>query len=187
MLSIQKAEQLLSDNVKLLDGMNKYKQIMAVLYQTDVSTDMDFRRTFNRFFVMRSRTPLYYDKFYSFLEARKNVGATFEETLEELKSANGKLEVSFSSKLVHVIDPTQPIWDRNVSVLHFGMKVPGYGMPIAIRQKEVIKVYHDYCRRFYEYLESNEGQELIHLFDGKHPNSGLTDVKKLDFILWADV
>ncbi|MCD8015077.1 MAG: hypothetical protein LUG99_18255 [Lachnospiraceae bacterium] len=187
MLSIQKAEQLLSDNGKLLDGMNKYKQIMAALHQTDVSTDMDFRRTFNRFFVMRSRTPLYYDKFYLFLEARKNIGATFEEALEELKSANGKLEVSFSSKLVHVIDPAKPIWDRNVSVLHFGMKVPSYGKSIEVRQKEVIKVYHDYCCRFYEYLESNGGQALIRLFDNTYPHSGLTDVKKLDFILWIDV
>lgn len=187
MLSVQKAEQLLSKNDKLLDGMNKYKQIMESLHYTDVSMNRNFQRTFNRFFVMRSRTPLYYDKFYSFLEERKDVGATFEETLEELKSANGKLEISFSSKLVHVIDPTQPIWDRNVSVLHFGMKVPNYGKPIDVRQAEVIKVYHDYCRRFYDYLDSNEGQALILLFDDQYPHSGLTDVKKLDFILWADV
>ncbi|MCC8150727.1 MAG: hypothetical protein LIO96_04530 [Lachnospiraceae bacterium] len=85
MLSVQKAEQLLSDKGKLLDGMNKYKQIMEALHQTNVSTDADFRRTFNRFFVMCSRTPLYYDKFYSFLQERKDVGATFEEALEELK------------------------------------------------------------------------------------------------------
>ena len=98
MLSVQKAELLLSDNYKLLDGMNKYKQIMETLHYTDVSMNRDFQRSFNRFFVMRSRTPLYYDKFYYFLEKRKDVGATFEETLEELKSANGKLEISFSSK-----------------------------------------------------------------------------------------
>lgn len=187
MLSIQKAEQLLSDNDKLSVGMKKYKQIMESLRQTNVSTDANFRRTFNRFFVMRFRTPLYYDTFYSFLEARKNAGATFEEALEELKSANGKLEISFSSKLVHVIDPDQPIWDRNVSVLHFGMRVPGYGKPIDVRQAEVIRVYHDYCRRFYDYLDSTEGQTLIRLFDEKYPDSGLTAVKKVDFILWADV
>lgn len=187
MLSVHKAEQLIFDNDKLLYGMNKYKQIMEALHQTNVSTDADFRRTFNRFFVMRSRTSLYYDKFYSFLQERKDVGASFEEALEELKNSNGKLEISFASKLVHVIDPTQPIWDRNVSVLHFGMKAPGYGKPIGVRQAEAIKVYHDYSDMFYEYLKSNDGQELIRLFDDKYPNSGLTDVKKLDFILWADV
>jgi len=186
-VNIQEIEQLLFNNDKLLDGMNKYKQIMESLHHTDVSTNADFRRTFNKFFVMRSRTPLYYDKFYSFLEARKDVGATFEEALEELKSANGKLEISFSSKLIHVIDPTQPIWDRNVSVLHFGMKVPSYGKPVDVRQAEIIKVYHDYCSRFYDYLGSNEGQALIQLFDDQYPHSGFTDVKKLDFILWIDV
>lgn len=76
---------------------------MEALHQTNVSKNADFRRTFNRFFVMRSGTPLYYDKFCFFLQERKDVGATFEEALEELKNPNGKLEISFSSKLVHVL------------------------------------------------------------------------------------
>lgn len=39
----------------------------------------------------------------------------------------GTLEVSFSSKLVHTLDPEQPIWDRNVTDRHFGYKIPTYG------------------------------------------------------------
>lgn len=96
--NIREANRVLVSNDKLLDGMNKYKQIMESLHHTDVSTNVDFQRAFNRFFMTRPRTPLYYDKFYSFLEARKNIGATFEEALKELKSDNGKLEISFSSK-----------------------------------------------------------------------------------------
>ncbi|MCD8070165.1 MAG: hypothetical protein LUE08_02110 [Akkermansiaceae bacterium] len=67
------------------------------------------------------------------------------------------------------------------------MKVPSYGKPIVVRQAEVIKVYHDYCRRFYDFLDLNEGQALIQLFDDQYPHSGLTEVKKLALILWADV
>lgn len=98
MLNIQTAEQILADSEKLLTGMKKYKRIMDSLYWTDVSTDKDFQRAFNNFFVMRSRTSQYYNRFYLFLEQKKDKGATFEETLDYLKEAEGQLELSFSSK-----------------------------------------------------------------------------------------
>ena len=82
MLSIQTAGQILADSEKLLIGMKKYKRIMDSLYWTNVSTDKDFQRAFNDFFVMRSRKSQYYDRFYLFLEQKKDKGATFEETLD---------------------------------------------------------------------------------------------------------
>lgn len=187
MMDIQAVEKILSDNDKLLIGMKKYKRIMDTLHWTDVSTDKDFQRAFNDFFVMRSRSSQYYDRFYSFLEQKKNKGVSFEETLEYLKEAEGQLEISFSSKLIHVTNPNRPIWDKNVSVQHFGMKVPGYNIDGALRQKEIIKIYHEYCSRYYEYLESDEGQTVIRLFNEKYPHTGFTDAKKLDFIMWLDV
>ncbi|MCD7856208.1 MAG: hypothetical protein LUG55_00045 [Clostridiales bacterium] len=187
MITIQNAQQLLAENGKLLTGMKKYRSILDMLHQTDVSTDRDFQRRFNDFFVMRSRSPAYYDRFCIFLEARKDTGASFEETLEHLKGAEGRLEVSFSSKLIHVIHPKRPIWDNNVAVQHFHMKTPGYGTAPEARQRELVRLYHEYCSRFYEYLDSGEGQALLRLFDEAYPNTGFTDAKKLDFILWADV
>lgn len=35
--------------------------------------------------------------------------------------------VSFSSKLVHTLEPEQPIWDRSVTDKHFGYKISAYG------------------------------------------------------------
>lgn len=68
MLNISKVESILSESDKLWDGMKRYKRIMDSLYWTDVSTDRDFQRTFNDFFVMRSRKSEYYTMFYQFLE-----------------------------------------------------------------------------------------------------------------------
>lgn len=187
MVNIQNAQQLLAENTKLRTGMKKYRSILDRLHKTDVSTDRDFQRAFNAFFVMRSRSPAYYDRFYTFLEAHKETGASFEETLTYLKAAEGRLEVSFSSKLIHVIHPARPIWDNNVAVQHFHMKTPGYGMDIESRQKECVRLYHEYCSRFYEYLDSGEGQALLRLFNEAYPDTGFTDAKKLDFILWVDV
>lgn len=187
MMNIETIKKILSDNNKLLVGMKKYKQIMDTLHWTDVSMDKDFQRTFNDFFVMRSRKSQYYDMFYMFLEQKKTKGVSFAETLEYLKEAECKLEISFSSKLIHVINPERPIWDNNVSVQHFGMNLPGYHVDSSIRQKEIIKAYHEYCSRFYEYLDSSEGQTVISLFNEKYPHTGFTDAKKIDFIMWVDV
>ena len=187
MLNADKVKSILSDSDKLLIGMKKYKKIMDNLYWTDVSKDQDFQRVFNDFFVMRSRKNTYYERFYSFLEQKKNRGTTFEETLDYLKEADGKLEISFSSKLIHVINPNRPIWDNNVAVQHFNMKVPAYNIDSDIRQKEIIKLYHEYCSRFYEYVDSEEGQAIIKMFDEKYPHTGFTDAKKIDFIMWLDV
>jgi len=186
-MKVQVIEQILSGNDKLVAGMRKYKRIMDTLYWTDVSTDRDFQRAFNDFFVMRSRKSQYYDMFYSFLEQKKDKGVSFEETLEYLKEAEGRLEISFSSKLIHIINPDRPIWDNNVSVQHFGMKLPGYNLDSATRQNEIIKAYHEYCSRFYEYRDSDEGQTVIGLFNEKYPHTGFTDTKKIDFIMWVDV
>lgn len=187
MLNTDIVKSILSDSDKLLIGMKKYKKIMDNLYWTDVSKDQDFQRVFNDFFVMRSRKSSYYEMFYSFLEQKKNKGTTFEETLSYLKEADGKMEISFSSKLIHVINPNRPIWDNNVAVQHFNMKLPAYNINSDIRQKEIIKVYHEYCSRFYEYVDSEEGQTIIKMFNEKYPHTGFTDAKKIDFIMWLDV
>lgn len=125
--------------------------------------------------------------FYTFLEQKKDKGVSFEETLDYLKEAEGSLEVSFSSKLIHVINPNRPIWDNNVAVQHFKMKLPGYNIDSSIRQKEIVKLYHEYCSRFYEYLDSSDGQAVIRLFNDKYPHTGFTDAKKIDFIMWVDI
>ena len=115
----------------------------------------------------------------------KNV--SFEETLECLREASGQLEISFASKLIHIINPKRPIWDNNVAVQHFGMKMPSYSLDSVARKQEAVRVYHEYCSRFYEYLDSSEGQAVIQMFNNRYPHTGFTDAKKIDFIMWVDV
>ena len=74
-----------------------------------------------------------------------------------------------------------------MSVQHFGMKLPGYNVDGSIRRREAIKLYHEYCSRFYEYLYSSEGQAVVKLFNEKYPHTGFTDAKKVDFLIWVDV
>ncbi|MST82492.1 hypothetical protein [Bilifractor porci] len=183
LIDVETAKSILQNDDKLYPGMKKYKHIMDSLHWTDVSKDRDFQRTFNGFFKVIFRNDDFYTLFYSYLESHKETAVTFEETLEHLKQAEGQLELSFSSKLIAVINPKRPIWDKIVAVNHFGMVVP---TDDDNRQERIVRLYHEYCSRYYEYIYSNEGQTLIRLFDERYPSTGFSDAKKIDFILWAD-
>ncbi|MDL2235209.1 hypothetical protein LJC07_03520 [Christensenellaceae bacterium OttesenSCG-928-L17] len=183
LIDLQRAEDILLHNKKLFNGMKKYKYIMDSLHWTDVSMDREFQKAFNGFFKMIFRNNEFYTLFYSFLENRKETAVTFEETLEHLEQAEGQLELSFSSKLIAVINPKKPIWDNKVAVQHFKMVVPNVK---AGRKAQIVKLYHEYCSLFYEYRESEEGQSVIRIFDKIYPSTGFSDAKKIDFVLWVD-
>lgn len=183
LIDTQKVEKILQEDKRLYQGMKKYKYIMDSLHWTDVSKDKDFQRTFNGFFKLRFRSEEFYTLFYTFLEEQKETAVTFEETLEYLEQAEGQLEISFSSKLIAVINPKRPIWDKIVAVDHFGMILP---TKVENRKEQLIKAYHEYCSRYYEYISSSEGRTLIRLFNERYPSTGFSDAKKIDFILWAD-
>lgn len=60
--------------------------------------------------------------------------------------------MSFSSKLLHTVDPRYPIWDSVVTKDHFTCKN---------RERLCVERYGLYQNRFYEYMSSEEGIELI--------------------------
>ena len=112
------------------------------------------------------------------------------------------LELSYASKMLHTISPSlYPIWDSKLipskqSGIYDHFANPIYG---GIRNKhdfkdidDAVSEYIKYTHHFNKYLDSkgNEnslgGKELISLFDKAFPNSGITDIKKIDFVLWLD-
>ena len=54
------------------------------------------------------------------------------------------------------------------------------------REEACCKKYDIYEDRFYDYMASEEGIKVIHLFDEYFPESGIMDVKKIDFVLWQE-
>lgn len=167
------------------EGLKKYKYIMEALHKTDVSTKDNFKAVFCDFYQLRK---FYSEKFrtqyfYILEEMKELEEISFRDAFERLRGIEGSCEMSFASKLVHTVDPKYPIWDKIVTQDHFGMKKPYAGKdPVG----KYCKRYEEYMSKFYEYMKSEEGVELIRIFDEKFPDSGITDVKKLDFIIWQD-
>ena len=169
---------------KIKSGIEKYCYLRQQLYAVNVAEDADFQRVFNNFFRMARRSKQHYIDFYQYLEAHKRTGISYADALAFFYEKHGKLEMSFISKMVAIADPAFPIWDSVVAGGHFGMKAPyAYAQN---RYEKAVEKYAEYCRVYATYMRTDEANEKIKIFDRYFPNADISDVKKLDFILWQD-
>ncbi len=168
---------------KMLIGIERYRFIMEKVQRVDVSLDEEFQKTYENFYTLGRYPKEFRRDYFIYMERVKEIKPSFKETLSYFLKY-GTLEVSFSSKLVHTLDPEQPIWDRNVTDRHFGYKIPAYGT--KDREKKIFDRYMRYKRDFFKYVASDDGKVVIRAFDEAFPKTGFTDLKKVDFVLWQD-
>ena len=173
-----------SKTEKIRSGIEKYQFLRKRLFETDVAVDRDFQRAFNGFFRMGRRTETYYNDYYCYLQQHKMSGINFAEALTFLYERHGRLEMSFVSKMVAMVDPIFPIWDSVVTKGHFGIVAPYVNL--KNRLLKGIEKYEQYCRNYNTYMQTTEAKTKIKEFEDMFPNAEITDVKKLDFMLWQD-
>lgn len=169
---------------KIQSGIKKYQYLRQQLFATDVSINQDFQRTFNGFFRMGRRTQAYYNDYYCYLQQHKKMGISFADALTYLYSKHGRLEMSFVSKMVALVEPTFPIWDSVVTKGHFGIIAPNAN--VKNRLQKGIEKYEQYRYCYDTYMQSDEAIKKIAEFDTLFPKTDITDVKKLDFMLWQE-
>lgn len=107
------AKRVIETRIAESMGFDKYKQIMETVRKTDVSTDLDFQRTFNAFYRVR-RNAEWRKVYYDLFETVKDSNPPFESIIRTIYEATGNIEASFSSKMLATINPDKPIWDRYV-------------------------------------------------------------------------
>lgn len=159
-------------------GLQKYCSIMSRLYQTDVSKDRDFQRLFNGFYGVKKQSKAFYSCFYHFLEEHKfDTGLTYVQVLTYLFQETGCIHASFSSKLLATVRPEMPVWDKYV-LSNLGLKAPYYSC--KDRFQKVLDTY----QKIWNWYQTPEAQSRIAVFDANFPHVDITDVKKIDFVLW---
>lgn len=175
------------DNPGLQAGINDYSYLLNNLYSTNVAEDAHYQDVFRKFYQMRK---FYSDEFASGyfqlleeLKADQN-NVTFQEIFDRILGIQNTFEMSFSSKMLHMLQPENPIWDSVVTKEHFGLCIPASGH--KNRESACVQRYDLYKKRFYEYLHSDEGQMILTLFNQKFPDLEISDAKKIDFVLWQD-
>lgn len=184
-ISSQAAKEILA-KPEVAEGLKKYQYIMQNFPLVDVVEYAKFQKIYREFYQLRR---FYSDEFakgyFEIMQTLKGVpNVTFQQILEKVNSIEkNSNETSFSSKLLHTLDPSYPIWDSIVTDKHlFNLKAPS--SKAENFESQTNEIYQTFKSAFYAYMNSDEGQLLIELFDEKFPNSGISDVKKIDFILW---
>ena len=163
-------------------GLDKYHYIMKQVMKTNVSTDIDFQRTFNAFYVVR-RNNEWRKIYYSLFEEVKTKTPSFSSIITHLYQCTGNIEPSFSSKMLASIFPEKPIWDKYVlQSLHMEL----VGNTKEERLHNAIILYSNIEKWYEDFLQTPKAKECIETFDRimsdyKH----ISNIKKMDSILWS--
>ena len=163
-------------------GLDKYLFIMDQVNKVDVSTDANFQRIFNGFYIVR-RNEAWRKSYYDHFESVKNGTPTFESILTYLYESTGNIEPSFSSKMLATIVPDKPIWDRYV-VQNLNMELRGATK--RERLDNALVLYSDMEKWYADFLGTNKAKECIEVFDRVMPDyKHISNIKKIDSILWS--
>jgi hypothetical protein len=167
---------------KAKPGVQKYLALMDRLNTVDVARDPTFQRAYNGFYRVQRRTSDWYTAYYRFMEKSKALPPSFSQALDYIHQATGRYEPSFASKLVATLDPKKPVWDTHV-LRNLGANPPAYYKRTKIQDA---KICYAWIETWYQgFLASEKGGEWVELFDEHVPDHHkMTNLKKVDFILW---
>lgn len=173
--------KILSTLDKVEKGLNSYIAIMNRFKEVDVSEDKDFQKLFNSFYKIRLPKAEFYDVYYKYFEECKNRNITFSEILKYLSEKFGRIEASFSSKLLATINPNKPVWDKYV-LKNFKLKKTKNSDINKI--ENAVNLYDELKEKYRMFMKTEEANYLIKMFNNRFPHAKITDIKKIDLILW---
>ena len=162
------------------NGLIKYLFIQNNFHKTNVFEDREFQKKFNHFYRVR-RGSEWQEKFYRILEESKNCDRSFSEVLEALSHSTGRVEASFSSKLLATVKPNNVVLD-SIVLKNMGLKLP-YSS-VKNRKEKVVDIFNNLDRKLNEIVISDAGEYLVSEFKKMYPEANITKIKMLDLVLW---
>lgn len=165
-------------------GLEGYARIQRTVRETDVSSDADFQRLYNRFYRMR-RNAEWQSSYYAIMEREKaNPSTAYGDVLRGMHELTGNVETSFASKIIAALHPDKPIWDSLVFA-RLGLMLKG--TTAQAKLENAVEVYGRIVSWYETYLATDDAEKNIRLFDELLPDyAWLTPVKKVDFLLWSE-
>ncbi len=167
---------------RIRDGVEKYRTIMCIYKSaTQVLRNSDFKKLYKSFYRVR-RPSRWCKSYFSILDKLKKHPMTFKEILQALYDQTGKVEASFASKMLATSNPASPVIDKWV-LANLSERLPYQYEKNRI--EKVAQLYGCIVKEYRRLLASDEGKRLVTLFDDSIClNSRITNVKKVDLILW---
>lgn len=167
------------DNIAI--GAAKYDSLMKMFNNVDVSKNEAFQKRFTGFYRVRRSKERFLQKYYSLMQSLKNKETSYKEIINCLYTFEGKIEASFSSKLLATLNPEMPIWDQYV-LANAGIESPKpYNVTIemCINKYETLKMFYK------NFLKSEKALNMISEFNERLPEyQHFTNIKKIDLMFW---
>lgn len=172
-------------------SVDKYLDIMA---NVDPS-DKNFQDKFKKFYGLRlSKTQL--DNFFKTFDVyfKKSKPLNYREILTDLAdktTGTGQIEKSFGSKLLHTLDPNEPIIDKQViEKLRSCPQTEKYfkKVPKIIKSIDDAVALHNALKDCYNGYLIPQAKKANYFdeFDRRFPSAkDISEIKKIDFYLWA--
>ena len=123
--------------------------------------------------------------FFSILEREKRRDqVSFRAVLQEILRETGRLEASFSSKLVATISDNCPVWDRYVLESH-DLRAPTWSRDYERRLQRFVDLYLSIQSWSSRVIQEDGFFEWRSRFDRLFPQfRHFSDIKKLDLLQW---
>ncbi len=166
--------------LKVEKGLRKYCWLQEQVHRKDVTINREFQKAFNGFYRVR-RNAEWQSVYYGLMERAKTSRIEFSQILFELKKRTGQLETSFASKLVATLHPDRPVVDKFV-LEHFGLSLP-HQYEID-REQKAVRVYEILVKKYSEFMSKPTARVICDRFSAKYPWADITDLKKVDLVLW---
>ncbi len=172
------------------DSVQKYTDIVTMYDAVDILHDRDFQRRFNGFFRVR-RNAEWQGHFYSTFAKYKNKNTipTYRQILTDIYNKTNRVEKSFASKALHMLDKNLPILD-SIVIKNLGLKdTTGRIKDPQQKIDRACALYEDIKSKIYAYRDSPNGQKRIQEFKdamGKDILAHVTPTKIIDFYFWGN-
>lgn len=179
-IKVQKVLERISSNIQIQNKIENYVFLIQNLQAVNLKNDRSYQRSFNGFYKVR-RNATWQQIYYEIFEEEKKRVPSFERIICEIWEKTGRVEPSFSSKMAATIDLDLPVWDKYV-LQNLHLKLEGTK---ELRLKNAILLYDMLLQYYGEFLQTDEADRAIELFDKCLSNyAWFTRTKKIDLILW---
>jgi hypothetical protein len=187
---IQFTKKQIKDALLRLSDVGRYKHLMDLFRQGDVSKDTVFQEKYEEFYMLKRRPEKFRKAYFVYMQKqRENKELKFKDVLEYLftvrQKGKVKVEASFAAKLLHTINPKFPTWDEWIGE-NIDTKIPPSNNDKARQIEKAIELYDQLIDNFDKYRKSENGKKLLATFDNTFPGfkNTITDTKKIDLVLW---
>lgn len=175
---------MIFDPRRINEGIDIYNEIMREV-NTPLFCSSSFRKLYNGFYRLRQKPVDWYDAYYDIFQRCKENPMTFREVLTEMYETTGEIHASFCSKLIATLNPNKPIWDQYVlQWLGINLNDPKDKYD---RIDYYVGIYEQIENEYLAHLNDRNIRDAFAEFNRLAPHGvNLTEVKKLDFMLWSN-